>query len=129
MPLSTVLVPVFFVRMGLQVDPAQLAGGSLGLALALTAAAVAGKQACALGVVTKGADRLAVGLGMIPRGEVGLIFAGIGLQLRVSGKPLLGPGELAAVVAMVVFTTLLTPPLLRWRLASRPPAPLAEAPG
>jgi Kef-type K+ transport system membrane component KefB len=128
MPLSTVLVPVFFVRMGLQVDPAQLAGGSLGLALALTAAAVAGKQACALGVVTKGADRLAVGLGMIPRGEVGLIFAGIGLQLRVSGKPLLGPGEFAAVVAMVLFTTLLTPPLLRWRLASRPPVPVAEAP-
>jgi Kef-type K+ transport system membrane component KefB len=127
MPLSAVLVPVFFVRMGLQVDPVQLAGGPLGLALALTAAAVVGKQACALGVVTKGADRLAVGLGMIPRGEVGLIFAGIGLQLRVEGRPLLGPGEFAAVVAMVFLTTLFTPPLLRWRLSRRPS--VEEAPG
>ncbi len=126
MPLSTVLVPVFFVRMGLQVDPAQLVGGPLGLALALTVAAVVGKQACALGVLTKGADRVAVGLGMIPRGEVGLIFAGIGLQLRVEGKPLLGPGEFAAVVTMVLLTTLLTPPLLRWRLARRT-ATLAKA--
>lgn len=130
MPLSAVLVPVFFVRMGLQVDPAQLAGGPLGLALALTAAAVVGKQACALGVVTRGADRLAVGLGMIPRGEVGLIFAGIGLQLRVEGRPLLGPGEFAAVVSMVLLTTLVTPPLLRWRLARSPPAPApADAAG
>jgi Kef-type K+ transport system membrane component KefB len=129
MPLSTVLVPVFFVRMGLQVDPAQLAGGPLGLALALTVAAIAGKQACALGVVTRGADRLAVGLGMIPRGEVGLIFAGIGLQLKVAGRPLLGPGEFAAVVAMVLLTTLMTPPLLRWRLSRRPPAAAPVAPG
>jgi Na+:H+ antiporter len=128
-PLSAVLVPVFFVRMGLQVDPAQLAGGPMGLALALTVAAVAGKQACALGVLAKGADRLAVGLGMIPRGEVGLIFAGIGLQLRVAGEPLLGPAEFAAVVTMVLLTTLLTPPLLRWRLASRPATPGEAAPG
>jgi Kef-type K+ transport system membrane component KefB len=117
LPLSTVLVPIFFVRMGLQVNLPALAGGSLVLALALTGAAILGKQACALAVVTRGADRLAVGLGMIPRGEVGLIFAGIGLQLKVDGAPVLGPSELAAVVAMVMLTTVLTPPLLRWRLA------------
>jgi Kef-type K+ transport system membrane component KefB len=116
LPLSTLLVPIFFVRMGLQVDLPQLANGSLALALALTAAAVAGKQACALAVVTRDADRLAVGLGMIPRGEVGLIFAAMGLSLRVNGAPVLGPGEFAAVVAMVMLTTLATPPLLRWRL-------------
>jgi Kef-type K+ transport system membrane component KefB len=57
---------------------------------------------------------------MIPRGEVGLIFAGMGLQLRVGGQPVLGPGEFAAVVAMVLVTTLVTPPLLRWRLARLP---------
>jgi Kef-type K+ transport system membrane component KefB len=112
-----VLVPIFFVRMGLQVDLPALAGGSLVLALALTVAAILGKQACALAVVTRGADRLTVGLGMIPRGEVGLIFAGIGLQLKVDGAPVLGPSEFAAVVAMVMLTTVLTPPLLRWRLA------------
>lgn len=116
LPLSTVLVPIFFVRMGLQVNLPGLAGGLLVLALALTVVAIVGKQACALAVVTRGADRLTVGLGMIPRGEVGLIFAGIGLNLMVNGAPVLGPSEFAAVVAMVMLTTVLTPPFLRWRI-------------
>ena len=127
LPLSTVLVPIFLVRMGLQVDLAGLAGGSLGLALALTAAATLGKQACALEVVTRGADRLTVGLGMIPRGEVGLIFAGMGLKLMVNGTPVLGPGEFAAVVAVVTLTTVFTPPLLRWRIGRREQAERARA--
>ncbi len=126
LPLSTLLVPIFFVRMGLQVNLSQLAGGSVLLALALTVVAVLGKQACALAVLTPGADRLAVGLGMIPRGEVGLIFAGLGLTLKVNGAPLLGPGEFAAVVAMVIVTTLVTPPLLRWRLGRLPPVALSQ---
>jgi Kef-type K+ transport system membrane component KefB len=117
LPLSTVLVPVFFVHMGMRVNLAGLSGRSLALAAALSVAAILGKQACSLAVVTPGADRLSIGFGMIPRGEVGLIFAGIGTQLRVEGQPLLGPGELAAVVAMVLVTTIVTPPLLRWRLA------------
>jgi Kef-type K+ transport system membrane component KefB len=116
LPLSTVLVPIFFVRMGLQVDLPRLAGGSVLLALALTFVAILGKQACGLAVVTRGADRLTVGLGMIPRGEVGLIFGGMGLTMRVGGQPVLGASEFAAVVAMVLLTTILTPPLLRWRL-------------
>ena len=119
-PVSTLLVPLFFVRMGLQVDLPALAGGSVLLALALTAVAMLGKQACALAVVTRGADRLTVGLGMIPRGEVGLIFAGMGLRLTIGGRPVLGPGEFAAVVAMVMLTTVLTPPLLKWRLGQAP---------
>lgn len=123
LPLSAVLVPLFFVRMGLLVNLRQLAGGSLGLAAALIVAAVVGKQACALAVVTRGADRFAVGLGMIPRGEVGLIFAGMGLRLRAGGKPLLSGGEMAAVVAMVLATTVITPPLLRWRMARAPSGP------
>jgi Kef-type K+ transport system membrane component KefB len=118
LPLSTVLVPVFFVRMGMQVDLSALGSGAvLWLGLLLTVAAVVGKQACGLAVVTRGVDRVAVGLGMIPRGEVGLIFAGIGAQLTAGGAPVLGPGELAAVVLMVMVTTVVTPPLLRWRLA------------
>jgi Kef-type K+ transport system membrane component KefB len=118
LPLSTVLVPIFFVRMGLQVDLGSLAGGSVALVVALTAVAILGKQACGLAVVTRGADRLTVGLGMIPRGEVGLIFAGIGLELVVDGGPLLGASEFAAVVALVLLTTVLTPPLLRWRIGA-----------
>jgi Kef-type K+ transport system membrane component KefB len=121
MPLSALLVPLFFVHMGTQVKLEELAGGSLVLALALTVVAILGKQACALAVVTPGTDRLAVGLGMIPRGEVGLIFAGMGLTLRIDGQPLLGSGEFAAVVAMVLLTTVLTPPLLRWRLGAPDP--------
>ncbi|MCM2335088.1 MAG: cation:proton antiporter, partial [Anaeromyxobacteraceae bacterium] len=128
-PVATFLVPVFFVRMGLHVDLGALAGGSLALAAALTVAAVVGKQACALAVVTPGTDRLAVGLGMIPRGEVGLIFANMGLALMVAGKPILGPGEFAAIVAMVLLTTVVTPPLLRWRLGRRPQAALAVPAG
>jgi len=119
LPLSTVLVPIFFVRMGLEVNLAQMGGGSIPLALSLTAAAVLSKQVCGLAVVSRGADRLTVGLGMIPRGEVGLIFAGLGLTLVERGTPVLGESEFAAVVTMVVLTTLLTPPLLRWRIRWR----------
>jgi Kef-type K+ transport system membrane component KefB len=129
LPLSTVLVPIFFVRMGLQVNLAGLAGGSALLALALTVAAILGKQACALAVVTRGADRLAVGLGMIPRGEVGLIFAGMGLTVELNGSPVLGQSEFAAVVVMVMLTTVLTPPLLRWRMARLDRAPSAARAG
>jgi Kef-type K+ transport system membrane component KefB len=119
MPLSAVLVPLFFVHMGVQVKLEELAGGSVLLALALTFVAILGKQACALAVVTPGANRLTVGLGMIPRGEVGLIFAGMGLTLQMDGVPLLNSGDFAAVVAMVLATTIVTPPLLRWQLSDR----------
>src|SRR5262249_12720472 len=81
-PLASFLVPVFFVLMGMRVDLRSFARIEImGFAAVLTAVAVLGKQACSLGVLEKGADRLAVGLGMIPRGEVGLIFASIGATL------------------------------------------------
>lgn len=129
MPLSTILVPLFFVHMGIQVKLEDLAGGSVLLALALTVAAVVGKQACGLAVVTPGVDRLAVGFGMIPRGEVGLIFAGMGLTLKMDGQPLLASGEFAAVVAMVLATTVLTPPLLRWQMTGRKSKGVIESSG
>ena len=75
-PLTTVMVPVFFVLMGMGVDLSVFGHGEvLGFAAVLTAAALLGKQVCSLGVLDRAVDRLAVGLGMIPRGEVGLIFA------------------------------------------------------
>jgi Kef-type K+ transport system membrane component KefB len=122
-PIAGFLGPVFFVLMGMRTDLSAFADPStLGLAAALTAAAVAGKQVCGLGVLGGGADRIAVGLGMIPRGEVGLIFASIGRQLEVAGAPIVGRGAFAALVATVMATTLATPPLLAWRLrrAARP---------
>jgi Kef-type K+ transport system membrane component KefB len=54
---------------------------------------------------------------MVPRGEVGLIFAGIGAQLRLHGQPVITPPVFAAVVVMVVVTTLVTPPALKLSLA------------
>jgi Kef-type K+ transport system membrane component KefB len=89
----------------------------LGFAALLTLAAVLGKQACALGVIGGTLDRLSIGLGMMPRGEVGLIFANIGLALMVRGEPLVDAGIYSAVVIMVVVTTMATPPALRWSLA------------
>jgi len=116
-PIGTVLVPIFFVLMGLRVDLSAFARGDiLGLAALLTLAAVIGKQACALGVVGKGLDRLSIGLGMIPRGEVGLIFANIGLGLTVRGESVVDAAIYAAIVIMVIVTTMATPPALRWSL-------------
>ena len=86
-PISSFLVPVFFVLMGMRVDLAAFARPEiLGLAAVLTLAAVLGKQACALGAVGARLDWLSIGIGMIPRGEVGLIFANIGLTLVVRGE-------------------------------------------
>jgi len=114
-PLSTFLVPLFFLHMGIKIELASLFSVQvIGLALALTAVAVIGKQACGLGVLEKGLDRLAIGLGMVPRGEVGLIFAGVGLTLKFHGERVLDEAAFAAILFMVMVTTLITPPLLQW---------------
>jgi Kef-type K+ transport system membrane component KefB len=118
-PLALFLVPVFFVKMGMDVDLSTFGKGSvLGFALILTVAAIIGKQLSALGVVQSGPRRInrwIVGLGMIPRGEVGLIFAGIGLGLTFQGESVVNPEVYSAVVIMVILTTLVTPPVLTWR--------------
>ena len=124
-PLSGVLVPIFFVQMGIQVDLSTLQDPSVwGLAAAITVMAVIGKQVCAWGVQEKELNRTAVGLGMIPRGEVGLIFADQGSKLGV-----VLPGTYAAVVFMVMITTMVTPPLLKWSLTKDDPEGGDEAEG
>jgi Kef-type K+ transport system membrane component KefB len=121
-PISGFLAPIFFVLMGMTTDLRWFAQPSvLGLALALTVAAILGKQVCGLGVLGKGIDRLSVGVGMIPRGEVGLIFANIGLTLLVAGAPVLSRSTYSAVVVMVIVTTLVTPPALKFTLGRRRP--------
>jgi Kef-type K+ transport system membrane component KefB len=128
-PVSSVLVPVFFVQMGMRVDLSAFARWELlGLAATLTVAAIIGKQVCALAVVERGVNRLAVGLGMIPRGEVGLIFAGIGASLMLPNEhgvpePVIGSAVFGAVVIMVIVTTLVTPPALKWSLQRTPVKP------
>jgi Kef-type K+ transport system membrane component KefB len=128
-PVSATVVPVFFVLMGMRVDLSAFARWELlGFAAALTVAAVVGKQVCSLAVAERGVNRLSVGLGMIPRGEVGLIFAGIGATLVLPGargtpEPVVGPATFGAVVIMVIVTTLVTPPALKWSLRRTPALP------
>ena len=113
-------VPIFFVIMGVRTNLRSFAEpGVLGLAAALTAAAILGKQLCALGAIGKGLDRLSIGIGMIPRGEVGLIFANMGLTLMVAGERIVDQNVFSAVVVMVIVTTLVTPPALKWSLERR----------
>ncbi len=114
-PLSNLFVPLFFVLMGIQVHLESFASPqTLALGIVLILCALAGKLACALGVVGGGVNRLAVAIGMIPRGEVGLIFAGIGASLTLQGQPILPQGAFSAIVLMVLVTTLLAPVGLRW---------------
>jgi Kef-type K+ transport system membrane component KefB len=116
-PISSLLVPFFFILMGMRTDLASFADLEvLGLAAALTLAAIVGKQACSLAVWGRPIDRLSIGIGMIPRGEVGLIFANIGLGLTLGGKPIISIELYSAVVVMVIVTTLVTPPALKWSL-------------
>jgi Kef-type K+ transport system membrane component KefB len=112
-PISSWLVPIFFVLMGMHADfSAILHPGTLLLVALLTVAAVVGKLACALGAPS-GSNRLAVALGMIPRGEVSLVFANLGLSIG-----LLDAGQYSALVTVVVVTTLITPGALRAQLRS-----------
>lgn len=110
-PLGHFLVPVFFVFTGMQVKLETMADTTvLAVALGITVAAVAGKVVAGLGAGQ--ANRWVVGWGMVPRGEVGLIFAAVGRQLGVVDDRLF-----SVIVAMVILTTLATPPILAWLLA------------
>ncbi len=116
-PLTALLVPIFFVQMGIMVDLSSFADPSVWLlAGTITVAAIIGKQVCSFGVLEKGLNKIAIGLGMIPRGEVGLIFANVGLSLRLDGEPVVSPETYSAIIVMVILTTMVTPPLLKWSL-------------
>jgi len=107
-PLETILVPIFFVLMGIQVKLETFFNTEvIYLTSGLLIAAIIGKIASGAGMHGKG-NRLAVGYGMMPRGEVGLIFASIGKGLDVINDAIF-----ASIVLMVIITSLLAPPLLR----------------
>jgi Kef-type K+ transport system membrane component KefB len=112
------LVPIFFVLMGIHVRLEAFADPSLlGVAAGLPIASIISKQACGSAYWRRGVDRLSVGVGMIPRGEVGLIFASIGKGLKV-----IDDATFSAVVIMVIVTTLVAPPVLKLTLSWRPSA-------
>ena len=112
-PIAHLFVPVFFLLIGVDVHVSEIVRPAvLALAGLLLVAAVLGKVVAGLVVGPRGGDRLLIGLGMLPRGEVGLIFATLGLQ-----RGILGPDVYAALLLVVLATTLITPPVLRARLA------------
>ena len=111
-PVGHLFIPVFFLTIGIEVDVAQFAKPSvLAIAGVLFVIAVAGKLAAGVGMIGSPGDRILVGIGMIPRGEVGLIFATIGLS-----QAIIGQRDYAAILLVVLLTTLATPPVLRSRL-------------
>jgi Kef-type K+ transport system membrane component KefB len=115
-PIGYFFVPVFFVLTGMQVDLRTLADPQIvAVALGITAAAVAGKLAA--GALARSAGGWVVGWGMVPRGEVGLIFAMVGKQLGVMDEAMF-----SVIVIMVILTTLITPPVLTWLLRRAPQA-------
>lgn len=117
-PIVGFLTPVFFFRTGALVDLSLFANPSTwAFATALAAAAVIGKQFCGFGVLQRETSKLIVGIGMIPRGEVVLIAAALGTTLLIGGKPVVSPHVYSAAVFVVIFTTLITPPLLKWSLS------------
>ena len=111
MPLEVILVPIFFVLMGLQVKlETFMQPDVMVLAAGLFVAATLGKIVSGF-VATGVNNRWAIGIGMMPRGEVGLIFVAIGKSLGVVDDALF-----SAVVLMVILTSLLAPPLLKHSL-------------
>ena len=126
-PIADILVPVFFVSVGAKVDlgvlnpmvPENREG--LIIATFLLIVAIIGKLITGWAVTGQGkVNRLAIGFGMIPRGEVGLVFAGIG-----SASGVLSQSLEAAIIVMVILTTFMAPPLLRF--AFKEPAEVPES--
>ena len=117
-PIVGVLAPIFFIVVGAKADLSILnpanpdSATGLWMAAFLIVVAVLGKVAASYLIPRPGAlNRLAIGIGMVPRGEVGLVFVGIGSSIGILSTELT-----AAIVMMVVVTTLIAPLLLRWTL-------------
>ncbi len=111
-PVADLLVPIFFVTVGMKVELSALnpfaESAQLGVALALTVVAIASKLVAGLAVYHPGTRRWPVGVGMVPRGEVGLIFAGAGLAAAV-----VAPDLYSALVVVAMITTFVAPAWLK----------------
>ena len=129
-PIADLLVPVFFVTVGARADlrvlnpaiPENRAG--LLIAVFLILVAIIGKVVTGWAVFGQpGINRWAIGVGMVPRGEVGLVFAGIGSASGVIDKPLE-----VSIIIMVILTTFLAPPFLRVAFGSSGETPAVTEP-
>lgn len=111
-PLEALMAPLFFTLIGIQVKLETFMDlHVLLLACGLVVAAIIGKLVSGLGAA-KQDDRLLVGIGMLPRGEVGLVFASIGRTMGVINDNLF-----SAIILMVIVTTFMAPPMLKWRFS------------
>ncbi|NJK61533.1 MAG: cation:proton antiporter [Synechococcaceae cyanobacterium SM2_3_1] len=129
-PIADLLVPIFFVSVGARADLGVLNPAipenreGLVIAIFLIGVAIIGKVVTGWSFFGQpGINRLAIGIGMIPRGEVGLVFAGIGAASGVLSKPLE-----AAIIIMVILTTFLAPPGLRVAFNQSSPPPPSDEP-
>jgi Kef-type K+ transport system membrane component KefB len=114
MPLEVILVPIFFILIGIQVKiESFLTWPVVTLAAGLLVVAIIGKLASGLGAF-QSSSRWVIGIGMVPRGEVGLVFAAIGRTLGVIDDSIF-----AAIALMVIVTTLIAPPWPKLALARR----------
>ena len=126
-PVASIFTPIFFVSVGASVNLSLLdptrpgAGGLLRVAAVLTVLAIVGKVAAGWAAPWVPFRRLVVGVGMIPRGEVGLIFADIGRRAGILNEAVFG-----AVLLMVMATTFVAPPALKL-LFGRAQAPIPPA--
>lgn len=115
-PASFVFVPIYFLLIGMQTKLELFYDKHvLMVSLAITLAAIIGKQVCGLCALEKGLNRIAIGVAMIPRGEVTLIFAGIGKSIGVISDTIF-----TALIITVIITTLITPPVLRLAMSRTP---------
>lgn len=113
-PVASIFTPIFFVSVGASVnlgllDPGRPgAAGLLGVAAVLTVLAIVGKLAAGWAAPWARFRRIVVGVGMVPRGEVGLIFADIGRRTGILNEAVFG-----AILLMVMATTFVAPPGLK----------------
>jgi Kef-type K+ transport system membrane component KefB len=125
-PVADVFTPIFFVSVGAPVNVGLFLPTAsdfdlnvLIVGLILTLIAIVGKLLAGLAIRRKDASKLLVGVGMVPRGEVGLIFAAIGLTAGI-----LSGATYSAILIMVILSTFVVPPVLKILYARKPdPAP------
>jgi Kef-type K+ transport system membrane component KefB len=122
-----IFVPIFFINIGLSANARELTTGGLGVLLGMTLVAIIGKVigagwGASLGGFSR-RESLQLGVGMMSRGEVGLIVASVGVS-----KDLIQSDTFSALVGVILITTLLTPLLLRWLFSSEPkPSVITQA--
>ncbi len=126
-PIGSIFVGFFFVVLGTRVDLSQITGDTallvVGIGVGLTIIAIIAKLLCGFGVVGVKANRFVVGVGMVPRGEVGLIFALFGLD-----HGLVTNWQYTTIILVVLLTTLITPAWLKSLEKKFPPLGESAAP-